>query len=110
MAHLMPRHNLPNSQQDYSISVQAGPDFRHSFVDVDAVHTNKAPGGIAYGCLRFRVTEASYLIERMMDTLAHDLGKSQNTSFACKTSSNQKHFPIVLPLIGHSIVETMKAH
>src|SRR6202048_1155677 len=49
-------------------------DFKHAFVDVDAVHTNKAPGGIAYRC-SFRVTEASYLIERMMDTLAHDLGK-----------------------------------
>jgi aerobic carbon-monoxide dehydrogenase large subunit len=49
-------------------------DFKHAFVDVDAVHTNKAPGGIAYRC-SFRVTEASYLIERMMDTLAHDMGK-----------------------------------
>src|SRR5579863_8683556 len=25
-------------------------DFKHAFVDVDAVHTNKAPGGIAYRC------------------------------------------------------------
>src|SRR5437763_1052052 len=49
-------------------------DFKHAFVDVDAVHTNKAPGGIAYRC-SFRVTEASYLIERIMDMLAHDLGK-----------------------------------
>ncbi len=49
-------------------------DFKHAFVDVDGVHTNKAPGGIAYRC-SFRVTEASYLIERVMDTLAHDLGK-----------------------------------
>src|SRR5213076_1860328 len=49
-------------------------NFEQAFVDVDAVHTNKAPGGIAYRC-SFRVTEASYLIERMMDTLAHDLGK-----------------------------------
>src|SRR5438309_5334986 len=48
-------------------------DFKHAFVEVDAVHTNKAPGGIAYRC-SFRVTEASYLIERIMDTLAHDLG------------------------------------
>lgn len=49
-------------------------DFKNAFVEVDAVHTNKAPGGIAYRC-SFRVTEASYLIERIMDTLAHDLGK-----------------------------------
>src|SRR5437660_8278183 len=49
-------------------------DFKHAFVAVDAVHTNKAPGGIAYRC-SFRVTEASYMIERAMDTLAHNLGK-----------------------------------
>ena len=49
-------------------------DFKNAFVEVDAVHTNKAPGGIAYRC-SFRVTEASYLIERTMDTLAHELGK-----------------------------------
>ncbi len=49
-------------------------DFKNAFVEVDAVHTNKAPGGIAYRC-SFRVTEASYLIERMMDTLAYEVGK-----------------------------------
>ncbi len=49
-------------------------DFKHAFVEVDAVHTNKAPGGVAYRC-SFRVTEAAFLIERMMDTLARDLGK-----------------------------------
>jgi carbon-monoxide dehydrogenase large subunit len=49
-------------------------DFKSAFVEVDAVHTNKAPGGIAYRC-SFRVTEASYLIERTMDTLAREVGK-----------------------------------
>src|SRR5437764_8306499 len=49
-------------------------DFKHALVEVDAVHTNKAPGGVAYRC-SFRVTEASFLIERLMDTLARDLGK-----------------------------------
>jgi carbon-monoxide dehydrogenase large subunit len=37
------------------------------------VHTNKAPGGVAYAC-SFRVTEASYLVERLVDVLAFDLG------------------------------------
>ena len=41
--------------------------------EVDAYFTNKAPGGIAYRC-SFRVTEASYAIERAMDILADDLG------------------------------------
>src|SRR5579884_3955655 len=49
-------------------------DFKNAFVEVDAAHTNKAPGGIAYRC-SFRVTEASYLIERAMDTLAREVGK-----------------------------------
>ncbi len=40
---------------------------------VTGVYTNKAPGGVAYAC-SFRITEASYLIERMVDVLAHDLG------------------------------------
>jgi len=40
---------------------------------VTGVYTNKAPGGVAYAC-SFRITEASYLVERMVDVLAHDLG------------------------------------
>jgi carbon-monoxide dehydrogenase large subunit len=41
-------------------------------VTVDGIYTNKAPGGVAYRC-SFRVTEASYLIERMVDVLAQEL-------------------------------------
>jgi aerobic carbon-monoxide dehydrogenase large subunit len=37
-----------------------------------AVFTNKAPGGVAYAC-SFRITEAVYLVERMVDCLAHEL-------------------------------------
>ncbi|MCL5971234.1 MAG: aerobic carbon-monoxide dehydrogenase large subunit [Firmicutes bacterium] len=44
-------------------------DFPVAFAEVDGVYTNKAPGGVAYRC-SFRVTEASYLIERVMNTLA----------------------------------------
>jgi len=47
-------------------------DFSTAFCEVDGVYTNKAPGGIAYRC-SFRVTEAAYLIERVMDVLATDL-------------------------------------
>ncbi len=36
------------------------------------MYTNKAPGGVAYRC-SFRVTEAVYLIERMIDVLAQKL-------------------------------------
>jgi carbon-monoxide dehydrogenase large subunit len=48
-------------------------DFPTAFAEVDAYFTNKAPGGIAYRC-SFRVTEASYAIERAMDILAQKLG------------------------------------
>ena len=49
-------------------------DFDNAFVEVDGVYTNKPPGGVAYRC-SFRVTEAVHAIERMVDILAHDIGK-----------------------------------
>jgi len=48
-------------------------DIPVAHLSVDGVYTNKAPGGVAYRC-SFRVTEASYFIERMMDVLARKLG------------------------------------
>jgi carbon-monoxide dehydrogenase large subunit len=47
-------------------------DFPTAFCEVDGVYTNKAPGGIAYRC-SFRITEAAYLIERVVDVLAGEL-------------------------------------
>ncbi|MEA2369853.1 MAG: aerobic carbon-monoxide dehydrogenase large subunit [Solirubrobacteraceae bacterium] len=43
-----------------------------SHVTVKAVYTNKAPGGVAYRC-SFRITEAVYLVERMVDALAIEM-------------------------------------
>src|SRR5512144_1393781 len=48
-------------------------DIPKAYCRVDAVYTNKAPGGVAYRC-SLRVTEAVYLIERMMDVLAQKVG------------------------------------
>ena len=48
-------------------------DIAKAYCRVDAVYTNKAPGGVAYRC-SLRVTEAVYLIERMIDVLAQKLG------------------------------------
>ncbi len=48
-------------------------DIPVAHLSVDGVYTNKAPGGVAYRC-SFRVTEASYFIERMMDVLARKIG------------------------------------
>jgi carbon-monoxide dehydrogenase large subunit len=47
--------------------------FNAAHVEVDAAYTNKPPGGIAYRC-SFRVTEAVFAIERMVDIMAHQLG------------------------------------
>jgi carbon-monoxide dehydrogenase large subunit len=49
-------------------------DLRAAHCAVTAVHTNKAPGGVAYAC-SFRITEAVYLVERMVDLLARELGR-----------------------------------
>ncbi len=48
-------------------------DIPMAWLAVDGVYTNKAPGGVAYRC-SFRVTEAAYFIERMVDVLAAKLG------------------------------------
>ena len=47
-------------------------DIPTAFLEVDGVYTNKAPGGVSYRC-SFRVTEAVYLIERMIEVLAIEL-------------------------------------
>jgi carbon-monoxide dehydrogenase large subunit len=48
-------------------------DLEAAHCTVTGVYSNKAPGGVAYRC-SFRVTEAAYLIERMVDALALELG------------------------------------
>jgi carbon-monoxide dehydrogenase large subunit len=47
-------------------------DLEAAYCTVRGVYTNKAPGGVAYRC-SFRVTEAAYLVERMVDLLAREL-------------------------------------
>jgi len=47
-------------------------DLEAAYCAMTAVYTNKAPGGVAYSC-SFRVTEAVYLVERLVDCLAHEL-------------------------------------
>ncbi|WP_405889368.1 aerobic carbon-monoxide dehydrogenase large subunit [Streptomyces sp. NBC_00133] len=47
-------------------------DLAAAHCTVTGVYTNKAPGGVAYAC-SFRVTEAVYLVERMVDLLADKL-------------------------------------
>ena len=48
-------------------------DFAHAHIKCRGAFTNKAPGGVAYRC-SFRITEASYLIERLIQTAAYEMG------------------------------------
>jgi len=48
-------------------------DLAATHVVTDGAYTNKAPGGVAYRC-SFRVTEASFFIERLVQTAAYELG------------------------------------
>ncbi len=47
-------------------------DLEAAHCKMTAVYTNKAPGGVAYAC-SFRITEAVYLVERIVDCLADEL-------------------------------------
>src|SRR5207245_3220917 len=48
-------------------------DLPAAHVVTEGAYTNKAPGGVAYRC-SFRVTEASYMIERLVQNAAYELG------------------------------------
>jgi carbon-monoxide dehydrogenase large subunit len=71
-------------------------DFPVAFTELDAYFTNKAPGGIAYRC-SFRVTEASYAIERGIDLLANKLGKDP-AELRLQNFVKKEQFPYPSPL------------
>jgi aerobic carbon-monoxide dehydrogenase large subunit len=48
-------------------------DIPAAHVVTEGAYTNKAPGGVAYRC-SFRVTEASYFIERLVQNAAYEIG------------------------------------
>jgi carbon-monoxide dehydrogenase large subunit len=70
-------------------------DIPAAYCRVDGVYTNKAPGGVAYRC-SFRVTEAVYLIERMIDVLAQRLGKDK-AEIRLKNFIRPEQFPYRSP-------------
>jgi len=66
-------------------------DIPTAHVTADGYYTNKAPGGVAYRC-SFRVTEASYLIERLVTNAAIELGVDQ-AEFRRKNFIRKEQFP-----------------
>jgi len=70
-------------------------DIPAAYCRVDGVYTNKAPGGVAYRC-SFRVTEAVYLIERMVDVLAQHL-KLDKAEIRRRNMIRKEQFPYRSP-------------
>nr|MBA3908141.1 carbon-monoxide dehydrogenase large subunit [Pseudonocardiales bacterium] len=66
-------------------------DIEAAHCKMTAVYTNKAPGGVAYAC-SFRITEAVYLIERLVDCLAYDL-KMDSVELRLKNLLKPEQFP-----------------
>jgi carbon-monoxide dehydrogenase large subunit len=71
-------------------------DYEHAFAELDAVYTNKAPGGVAYRC-SFRVTEAVHAIERMVDKLAAKIEKDP-AQLRFENFIKKEQFPYASPL------------
>jgi carbon-monoxide dehydrogenase large subunit len=101
-------------------------DIPTAYMFSTGYYTNKAPGGVAYRC-SFRVTEAMFFQERMVQAAADDLGMDQaefrrinfvkdddfphRTPFGFLTDSGQygKCLDIGLEAIGYKNFEAEKA-
>ncbi|MDY7106895.1 MAG: aerobic carbon-monoxide dehydrogenase large subunit [Actinomycetota bacterium] len=70
-------------------------DYGAAHCKVTGVYTNKAPGGVAYAC-SFRITEAVYLVERIVDCLAAELGMDP-AELRMKNLLRPEQFPYVTP-------------
>src|SRR5690606_2955934 len=70
-------------------------DIEAAHCKVTGVYTNKAPGGVAYAC-SFRITEAAYLIERIVDRLADELGMDP-AELRLKNLIRPEQFPYMTP-------------
>jgi carbon-monoxide dehydrogenase large subunit len=66
-------------------------DLEAAYCSMTAVYTNKAPGGVAYAC-SFRITEAVYLVERMVDCLAYEL-EMDSVELRLKNLLRPEQFP-----------------
>ena len=66
-------------------------DLPAAYVETDGAYANKAPGGVAYRC-SFRVTEASYLIERLVESAALEMNMDP-TEIRLKNFIQPEQFP-----------------
>jgi carbon-monoxide dehydrogenase large subunit len=70
-------------------------DYPNAHCLVEPVYTNKAPGGVAYAC-SFRITEAAYVIERIVDCLAQEL-QMDPAELRLKNLIRPEQFPYTTP-------------
>jgi carbon-monoxide dehydrogenase large subunit len=70
-------------------------DYPVAHVTTRGAYTNKAPGGVAYRC-SFRVTEASYMIERLVGNAAIELDMDP-AEFRMKNFIKKDQFPYLSP-------------
>ena len=70
-------------------------DYEAAHCKVTGVYTNKAPGGVAYAC-SFRITEAVYLVERLVDCLADEM-KIDPAELRLKNLLREEQFPYTTP-------------
>ena len=70
-------------------------DYEAAHCKVTGVYTNKAPGGVAYAC-SFRITEAVYLVERLVDCLAMEM-KIDPAELRLKNLLRAEQFPYTTP-------------
>jgi carbon-monoxide dehydrogenase large subunit len=70
-------------------------DLRAAHCEVTGVFTTKAPGGVAYSC-SFRITEAVYLVERLVDMLAQELG-ADPAELRMRNLLQPEQFPYTAP-------------
>ena len=70
-------------------------DYEAAHCKVTGVYTNKAPGGVAYAC-SFRITEAVYLVERLVDCLAAEM-KIDPAELRLKNLLRAEQFPYTTP-------------
>ncbi len=70
-------------------------DYPAAHVKCSGAYTNKAPGGVAYRC-SFRITEASFMIERLVQTAAYELGIDP-AEFRFRNFIQPEQFPYETP-------------
>ena len=100
-------------------------DYANAYVTTKGAYTNKAPGGVAYRC-SFRVTEASYMIERLVQNAAYEIGmdpaefRSNNfiqpdqfpyhspTGFVYDSGDYEKAMRLAMEMIGYDDIQAEK--